>query len=567
MAHSITSQTDASKAKPILGLSNFRWSLEDSWAFGILVVTLGLVYYIRSQFLEIPFERDEGAYAYYGKLLLEGKRPYIDFYEQKFPGLFYFYAAMVGLFGDTVKGLHTGFTLVNLTSIVFLFLASRKWFSPLAGSVTALSFAIMSLNPQLSGYTIQGEHAVAFFTSLGFMVYAYARASKSWILYGFMGMAMGLAFMSKTSGVFMVALGGLLIIIDFFTSEIKTLWPRVFSYALGVALVVGFFFALMMYLGSWKDMLFWTFEIPKNYVGKIKWDDGSQNCGKIFLKYMYGSIVTPYKSYWFHAFAVFLMVFIKSLKPLRMHVAVIFLCSAATIVPGFYFYGHYWIQVLPGLALLTAFTMQVFLELIKNKKTNQVSWYFKVLYPLVFLLLSLIHVNNKKDYYINPNYHQILRTVYGTNPFPESMEIAQWLNTHAKPEDGLVLIGSEPQIYFYTHKKCPSRHAYFAAIVDNVPQHKQWQREFVNDVDKAKPKYLVFFNHGISLFRQPNTDDFVFKWLDETLRLNYQPVGFVDMMPGLMPSVYKWGSDLNGYQPQGQERIIVYERTATKKSI
>ena len=65
MVHSITPQTDASKAKPILGFSNYRWSLEDSWAFGILLVTLGLVYYIRSQFLEIPFERDEGAYAYY----------------------------------------------------------------------------------------------------------------------------------------------------------------------------------------------------------------------------------------------------------------------------------------------------------------------------------------------------------------------------------------------------------------------------------------------------------------------------------------------------------------------
>jgi hypothetical protein len=199
------------------------------------------------------------------------------------------------------------------------------------------------------------------------------------------------------------------------------------------------------------------------------------------------------------------------------------------------------------------------LALLKSFKLNfQVLSYW---YAIVFLILVLIHINSKKDYYINPNYHQILRTVYGTNPFPESMEIANWINSHSKPNDGLVVIGSEPQLYFYTQKKCPSRHAYFAAIVDNVPQHKVWQREFVADVDRSKPKYLIFFNHGISLFRQANTDDFVFRWLDSTLRSQYQPVGLVDMMPGLMPSVYKWGmAEMSNYQAQGQERIIVYER-------
>ena len=99
--------------------------------------------------------------------------------------------------------------------------------------------------------------------------------------------------------------------------------------------------------------------------------------------------------------------------------------------------------------------------------------------------------NRLKDYYFHPNYDRILRTTYGNNPFPESMAIANWLNANTKPEDGLVIMGSEPQIYFYTKKHCPSRHAYFAAIVDNVKEHEEWQHEFVNDVEKAKPKYFI----------------------------------------------------------------------------
>src|SRR2546423_15060140 len=83
-------------------------------SYVLLIFTLLLVVLIRSKFFTIPFERDEGAYSYYGKLLLQGKIPYVDFMEQKFPGLFYFYAMIVGLFGDTVKGMHMGFMIVNL---------------------------------------------------------------------------------------------------------------------------------------------------------------------------------------------------------------------------------------------------------------------------------------------------------------------------------------------------------------------------------------------------------------------------------------------------------------------
>ena len=36
--------------------------------------------------------------------------------------------------------------------------------------------------------------------------------------------------------------------------------------------------------------------------------------------------------------------------------------------------------------------------------------------------------------------------------FPEDIEIAKFINTNSQPEDNIILIGSEPQIYF-TQKK------------------------------------------------------------------------------------------------------------------
>ena len=149
-------------------IKNYKFSIEDKICLSLLLLLIFIVYLIRSKFLIIPFERDEGIYGYYGKLLLEGKIPYKDFYEQKFPGLFYFYGFMVSLFGDTVKGLHTGFMYLNIVSIVVIYFASRILFSPIAGVVSATTFAFVSLTPDLSGFTVQAEHGVAFF--IGFLI-------------------------------------------------------------------------------------------------------------------------------------------------------------------------------------------------------------------------------------------------------------------------------------------------------------------------------------------------------------------------------------------------------------
>ncbi|MFN5459547.1 MAG: ArnT family glycosyltransferase, partial [Bacteroidota bacterium] len=136
-------------------------------SYGLLIALLVFTYIIRSNFFLIPFERDEGIYAYFGKLILEGKIPYKDFYEFKYPGLFYAYALMIKIFGYKLYNLHLGFTILNLLNIVIVFFISRKFFRPVISLCSAIIFCILSLNPNISGFTIQSEHLVIFFISIG----------------------------------------------------------------------------------------------------------------------------------------------------------------------------------------------------------------------------------------------------------------------------------------------------------------------------------------------------------------------------------------------------------------
>ncbi|MES2568261.1 MAG: glycosyltransferase family 39 protein [Bacteroidota bacterium] len=536
-------------------ISNFKFTLEEKICLGLLLLLILTIYIIRSNFLYIPFERDEGIYGYYGKLLLEGKIPYKDFYEQKFPGLFYFYATMVYFFGDTVKGLHTGFMFLNIITIILIYFSSRILFNPISGIISATTFAFVSLTPELSGFTVQAEHGVSFFISGGLLFYALYNSQKKWQYNFLMGIFFGFAIMTKTSGLFLVLWGGSIIIIDFLFSHNKTLKRfiiQVSTYSIGVLLIIGSFFLLIYIKGSFNDMIFWTYEIPKNYVSKIPFDDGVK-----YFTYSKNAIIQNYKFFWYHSLLAVILCLLKTISwKQKFFCLTLLVFSFLTIVPGFYFYGHYWIQTIPGLSIVTGLTSFAIISLInKYLKIENL----KYVYLGIFAILTYTHITKLKNYYFKPNYERILRTVYGNNPFPESMEVANWINLNAKPEDNIVLLGSEPQIYFYTKKKSPSRHAYFAAIVDNVPQHKEWQREFVKDVEKAKPKYLVYFNHPISLFVQPNTDKYVFEWANKYVNENFHLVGLVDMIEG-QHATYLWREQINNYKPVAQNVIYVYER-------
>lgn len=538
---------------------NYFKTMNEEEKIGLLFLIgiMFLVVLIRSKFLLIPFERDEGAYAYYGKLILEGKTPYVDFYEQKFPGVFYFYSFIVFVFGHSVKQLHMGFMFLNLASILFIYLAVKRMFSPSAGVISALTFAITSLIPNISGFTIQSEHGVAFFTCLGIFLYTKAYSTKKWYYYFAMGLAMGCAFMIKTTGIFIAFWGGVALIIDYiFNKErkFKELLVHVFQYIAGFILVIGVLFLLIYSKGSFNEMLFWTVELPKYYVNRIPLEEGLKYFG-----YTKDAIFQNYKLICVHALLAIVLCLIKSVS-YRVKVFSITLaaCSFFTIVPGYYFYGHYWLQMLPGLAFLAGLTFYCVMMIFeKTFKLNYPK--LKYLYVGLFVVFSLIHINKMKAYYFKPNYERILRTVYGGNPFPETMEIANYLNTQLAPNDKIAVLGSEPELFIYTDKMSATRHIFFSTVVASLPQHKKWQREYSAEIEKEKPKYFVAYNVPISILRQADTDEYVFNWANKYITENYHLIGLVDMIEG-QHATYLWREQIGNYRPVSQNVIFIYER-------
>ena len=67
-------------------------------ALGLIVLGAAA---IRLRLLDTPLDRDEGEYAYFGQLLLQGVPPYAGAYNLKAPGIYVAYAMILAAFSQT----------------------------------------------------------------------------------------------------------------------------------------------------------------------------------------------------------------------------------------------------------------------------------------------------------------------------------------------------------------------------------------------------------------------------------------------------------------------------------
>ena len=94
------------------------------------------------------------------------------------------------------------------------------------------------------------------------------------------------------------------------------------------------------------------------------------------------------------------------------------------------------------------------------------------------------------------------RAVYGANPFPESVKIAEYLKNNTRPGDRVAVLGSEPQICFYAHRRSATEHIYMYGLMESQPLALHMQEEMIAQVEKSEPPFLVLVMVSTSWLRR-----------------------------------------------------------------
>jgi hypothetical protein len=85
------------------------------------------------------------------------------------------------------------------------------------------------------------------------------------------------------------------------------------------------------------------------------------------------------------------------------------------------------------------------------------------------------------------------------------------------------------------------------------------QKEMVREIEDSRPKFIVLVKVYFSWLTRPNSEKFIFGWLEDYTLKNYYLVGVVDMISPEL-TVYRWGPDAEHYTVQSPVYVLIFER-------
>ncbi len=531
------------------------WLTQLPRMLALLIVLLFL--FIRIGFRDIPIERDEGSYAYMGQLLLQGEVPYQDFYEMKPPALYYSYAVLSALSGGNIALMHVWMAVFLALGGMLLFYLVRRWLDDGAGLIATLSYAVLAMTPYASGFSIQAEHLVAVFAIAG--LWALTRGLQRFTIMMLLagGLLLSWGVLIKQNGLFF-ALLGVSLVPAFHLSENRTQWLK-FTLRDGLWLVLGALipvlgFGLIMGIqGTLPDFWFWIVEYPQAYTSKIDWTFGRE-----LLENSLTRLYDGHEAFWVLGIAGSILIWFTRISWYKKWAVTGFLVMASlSILPGKRFYGHYFLHFIPALAI-GAGAFCFFLTNMAERFVPAVKQWLAPVLAAILLLPALAHHD---AYYFRPNFNKILRETYGSNPFPESKLLADYLGKRMKPEDGLIVLGSEPQLYAYTQAKCPTRHHFMGFLLKNHPKEKEWQQEVINAVAEDPPKYAVWVQHPLSWLPAQGADQGIINWGWQLIHQDYVPIAWYDQVDARNVQAIE-GEQASSYQAKGKQYMVLLERKA-----
>jgi len=517
-----------------------RFCLEAWQWISVLLVVVGAVW-LRWHLLEVPLERDEGEYAYGGQLLLQGVPPYQLLFNMKLPGIYAVYAAILALFGQTPAGIHLGLLWANIASIAGVFLLGRRIAGPLAAVCAGAVFAVLSVGQSVQGIFANAEHFVMVPALAGALVLVAALEGKRPWLFFLSGVLLGAALVIKQHGALFSVWAGLAVAAELASGpgRMREVCRSLACLMAGVALPYGVTCLLLLKAGIFPQFWFWTVDYAKAYATQVPWSAAWAN-----LADRVATIGMASPLLWAAAVIGIVLCLVRGSGVRRPGLVLsFFIFSVCSVCPGFFFRPHYFVLLLPAASLVSGIAIA---HAAKALAGDRESWRIRAV-ALVLLLITLGGTLYRQRHFLfQMTPAQACTDTYWPNPFNESLEIARFIQSNSKPSDTIAIIGSEPQIFFYTGRRSATGYIYMYPLMEGHEFALEMQRRLIAEVEQAKPEYLLFVRIPTSWLQGPGSHTLIYDWF-AGYKEGYQRVGTVEIFE--RSTRYSWQAE-SLWQPQ-----------------
>jgi 4-amino-4-deoxy-L-arabinose transferase-like glycosyltransferase len=471
---------------------------------------------IRAPFLSVPLERDEGDYAYIAQRMLEGDVPYRDAFDQKPPGVYVAYATAFVVFGESIEGIRILLWVATAAAAFALHALVRVLAGPLAAAFALLVFALASGDPNLQGHAANTENWMLLPLVLAALaaVTGWREGGRwRWLACGgCAALACWLKQVAVTDACLYAAAIGGDAVIGRPGPTARELARRGALFVGGAALVstpVLLYFAAHGAFAAFVDAVFLH---NLEYAQASSIEQGLENlAGAIAFQAPSLTVV------WALALLGWLL---PQGGPARMRYALglWWLVSLAGTSLGLYFRPHYFLQALPALSALAGVGAAGLAARAAAPATALRRATVAGLAVVVFGAPLAVH----RATLCAASPDAIARRLYGFNPFPESLVIAEHIRHNSHPDDRVFIVGSEPQILFHAQRRSATRYILFYPLTGDYSDARARQQEVLDEVRAARPLYVVWADVSTSLLRTPKTEPLIFDATTEMLARDYE---------------------------------------------
>ena len=143
------------------------------------------------------------------------------------------------------------------------------------------------------------------------------------------------------------------------------------------------------------------------------------------------------------------------------------------------------------------------------------------------MILAFVGVESDVLFAMGPR--DVSRARYEENPFVEAVEVARYIRERTTQEDRIAVLGSEPEIYFYSHRLSATGYIYIYPLIEPQKYAARMQEEMIREITAAHPRYLVFVQIRNSWGLKPESDQRIVDWSLLYTGRCYDLVGVVDI--------------------------------------
>jgi hypothetical protein len=325
------------------------------------------------------------------------------------------------------------------------------------------------------------------------------------------------------------------------------------AYSLGVVAPFLITCLVLWRAGVLEKFWFWTVSYAAAYVSVVPLTDAPV----LFWDGFSQAVAT---GWWLWTLAAIGLVVIwrgKRKPGFRFELTGFALASFLTTCPGYYFRIHYFILMVPALALLAACAFNAIRSSPKLKAATA-----NALVGLVFVLSLAWNVWENRNFWFNLTPRQVSRVIYGANPFLEAGLVADYIRTNSTSSDKVAVLGSEPEIHFLSRRHSATSYIYIYSLMEPQPFAHQMQLEMISQIEQARPKFVVVATANLSWLQRPGSDATITRWWPDFSRQNYTIVGIAEIV-SLTETRVVWGRDALSRNPTSDSLLLTYQRTDT----